>query len=231
MVTEYWNTNFNEKKLIMKKHLFIILSAFIFVQMGARAQSCAQLAPNYFSCGVPTNEFEYMRATSVNHGEQIQSNWCWAACVQMVLNYHGLKVNQMEVVSRIYGSANVNEPANEQQILYALSGWAPDFRGRFSAINAYGGFTSLQEIINGLSGKWPLIVGLKNPGGGVGHACVLTAIYYTNQYDNFGRFMGSVPEKVVIRDPWPDNPSRQEMSWQEFQSRLFMAIKIWVTRA
>ena len=213
----------------MKKYIFLLLSLF-YVHINLSAQSCSQTGPNYFSCGVPTNEFEYMRATSVNYGEQIQSNWCWAACVQMVLNYHGLKVNQLDVVTRIYGSPNVNEPANEQQILTALSGWAPDFSGRYSAINAYGGYTSIEEIITGLSGKWPLIVGLRNKGSNIGHACVLTGIYYSIQYDESGRFIGYLPDKVVIRDPWPQNVSRQELSWSDFQSRVFMAIKIWVTR-
>jgi hypothetical protein len=212
------------------KHLLII--AILLIQIVSNSQSCFQIQPNvnYYSCGIPTNEFDFMRATTVNQGLQVQSNWCWAACIQMVLNYHGLNVSQMEVVTKIYGSPYVNQPANEPQILNALSGWAPDTRGRYSGINAYGGFTSLQEIINGLSGKWPLIVGLSNPDGGVGHAYVLTAIYYSNQYDYYGNLVGIIPEKVVLRDPWPGNPSRQEFSWSEFQSRCFMAVKIWVTR-
>jgi len=212
----------------MKKLMLLVL--FLWAISISYSQSCIQLGQNYFSCGVPTAEFEFMRATSVNKGEQIQSNWCWAACVQMVLNYHGLNVTQLDVVTRIYGSPYVNEPADEQKILYALSGWAPDYRGRYSAINAYGGPTTVEQIINGLSGKWPLIVGLSNPGGGIGHACVLTAIYYSNQYDNYGRLIGVIPDKVVIRDPWPTNPSRQELSWAEFQNRAFMSLKIWVTR-
>ncbi len=196
----------------------------------AQQPSCQQLEQNYFTCGVPTSEFEYMRANSVNQGTQVQSNWCWAACVQMVLNYHGLEVSQRDVVTRIYGSPEVNEPAGEQQILAALSGWAPDNRGRYSGINAYGGYTTIEETINGLSGKWPLIVGMTNPNGGVGHAYVLTAIYYSYQYDYYGNFLGVVADKVVLRDPWPGNPSRQEYSWAEFQSRCNMAIKVWVTR-
>ena len=213
------------------KYLLLGLTLHL-IQTTSYGQSCIQVQPNvnYFSCGVRTNEFDYMRATSVNEGSQVQSNWCWAACVQMVLNYHGLYVSQMDVVTKIYGSPYVDQPANEQQILAALSGWAPDTRGRYSGINAYGGYTSLQEIINGLSGKWPLIVGMSNPNGGVGHAYVMTAIYYSNQYDNYGNIIGVVPDKVVLRDPWPGNQSRQEFSWNEFQSRCFMAVKIWVTR-
>jgi hypothetical protein len=40
----------------------------------------------------------------------------------------------------------------------------------------------------------------------------------------------TIPDKVVLRDPWPGNISRQEMSWFEFQSRLMMVFKVWVSR-
>lgn len=215
--------------IIKIKHLFLGLSLVLFHTF-SNGQSCIQIQPNFFSCGVPTYEFDYMRAISVNGGSQVQSNWCWAACIQMVLNYHGLYVSQMDVVTKIYGSPYVNQPANEEQILTALSGWAPDVRGRFSQINAYGGYTSLEEIINGLSAKWPLIVGMSNPDGGVGHAYVLTAINYSYEYDYYGNIIGAVPDIVVLRDPWPGNQSRQEFTWSEFQERCFMAVKIWVTR-
>lgn len=215
------------KKLNFLLIVFFLQSVFTNSTIG---QSCLQISQNYFSCGIPTREFEYMRATSINQGSQIQSNWCWAACVQMVLNYHGLYVSQTNVVTRIYGSPYVNAPANEQQILGALSGWAPDARGRYSGINALGGYTNVQEIINGLSGKWPLIIGMTNPNTNIGHAYVLTGIFYSNQYDYVGNVTGYYPVKVVLRDPWPGNISRQEFSWQEFQTRCFMAIKVWVTR-
>jgi hypothetical protein len=34
----------------------------------------------------------------------------------------------------------------------------------------------------------------------------------------------------VLRDPWPYNPSRLEMSWAEFTSRVQDIIRVWVTR-
>ncbi len=210
------------------KILFTIIS--LLLGSNLNAQSCVQYGDNYYGCGVPRNEFEFMRANSVNGGSQIQSNWCWAACIQMVLNYHGLYVSQKDVVTKIYGSPQANRPANETQILNALSGWAADSRGRYSSINAYGGYTTIQEIINGLSRKWPLIVGLSNPRGGVGHAYVMTAIYYSKRFDRFGNLIGFIPDKVILRDPWPTSPSRRKMSWNEFQRRAFMGVKVWVNR-
>ena len=45
-----------------------------------------RLGPNLFAAGVPSDQFEFFAAAS-QAGRQRQSNWCWAASVQMVLNY------------------------------------------------------------------------------------------------------------------------------------------------
>lgn len=207
----------------MKKIKLLILCLTILLSDLAFGQSIIQLGPNYFSAGVPSQEFEFYSAAE-HSGRQRQTNWCWAACVQMVLNYHGLYVTQEQVVQKIYGNL-VDQPAGQQQIMNALSGWAPNYQGRISQIYCQSGFTSINDITNNLAYKWPLIVGLRNPQGGIGHAYVLTAIYYsTDMYNN------TIPNKVVLRDPWPGSPSRQEMSWYEFSNRVMMAFKVWVTR-
>jgi hypothetical protein len=186
-------------------------------------QSIRRLGANYFTAGIPSQEFEYFSAAQ-HAGRQRQTNWCWAACVQMVLNYHGLYVTQEQVVQKIYGNL-IDQPAGHQQIMYALSGWAPNVQGGISQIYCESGLSSANEITTNLANKWPLIVGLRNPQGGIGHAYVLTAIYYsTDLYNN------TIPNKVVLRDPWPTSPSRQEMSWYEFSNRLMMVFKVWVTR-
>ncbi len=194
------------------------------------AQSCQQTGMNQYMCGVPTQEFNFMKANSVNGGAQMQSNWCWAACIQMVLNYHNLNVNQTQVVQRIYGTTAANQSANENQILNALQGWAPNNYGGVNRINAVGGYTSVQQMITGLSNKAPLIVGLRGHAGCVGHAYVLTAIEYQNTYNMYGQCV-QVPIKVVLRDPWPTAPygGRTVMSWNEFQQRAKMGVKVWVS--
>ena len=114
-------------------------------------------------------------------------------------------------------------PANLNQILYALTGWAPDTRGRFSTIYAtiYG--LTPSQLITDLSNNWPLIVGLR--GWPIGHACVLTTVEYT-------RIMSGFPwlTKAIYRDPWPGHFSRNEMLWQAFQLRTQYLIRVWVNR-
>tara|TARA_B110000093_G_scaffold157099_1_gene175192 strand:- start:4072 stop:4698 length:627 start_codon:yes stop_codon:yes gene_type:complete len=200
----------------------IVLLTFT-IWNNVNGQSIQRLGPNYFLAGVPTNEFDAWAAESVI-GNQRQANWCWAACSQMVLNYHGLYVSQEQIVTKIYGGL-VDRPANESQIRVALSGWAPNVQGRISNIYCQSGLTSVNEITQALASKWPLIVGLRNPNGGVGHAYVLTAVYYsTDQFNN------TIPDKVVLRDPMPGTDGRIEVSWQQFSNRLMMVFKVWVSR-
>lgn len=200
--------------------LLLLLSTFAEVASG---QSIEQLGDNYYGAGVPTAEFEVFAAPQFS-GRQRQTNWCWAACIQMVLNYHGLYVSQEQIVQRIYGSL-VDQPAGRNEILTALSGWAPNISGGSSYIYCQMGVSNANEITNNLAYKWPLIVGLSNPNGGIGHAYVLTGIYYsTDNYNN------TIPDKVVLRDPWPGNNSRQVFSWHEFSQRVMMIFKVWVSR-
>ncbi|MEP6673479.1 MAG: papain-like cysteine protease family protein [Chthoniobacter sp.] len=203
------------------KSLLCTLMIFGFVAGVCRADM-DQISPGYFVAGVRSVEFEFSAAPEMG-GRQRQANWCWAACVQMVLNYHGLRVRQEDVVQRIFGG-QVDAPGQPQQILAALSGWAPDVRGRYSAIQASPYVLQGSDIVRDLAYKWPLIVGLRNADGG-GHALVLTAVYYHVAPNNQPIF-----EKVILRDPWPSNPSRQELSWQEFVQRVGFMARVSVQR-
>lgn len=204
------------------KYSIIFLVTIIMVTSTSSLADIQQLDSNLFVAGVQSNEFEYFTSPQII-GRQRQSNWCWAASIQMVLNYHGLYVRQEEIVQRIYGQ-QTDQPANPNQILAALSGWAPDTRGRYSTIHASPYVLSGNQIVQDLAQKWPMIVGLQNPGA-IGHAVVLTAIIYS-----VDRFNNPVFHGVVIRDPWPGSASRQELSWDEFQSRLNFIARVYVQR-
>jgi len=183
------------------------------------AQSISQLGPNYYVAGVPSIDFYEVAEI----GSQRCPEWCWAACSQMILNYHGLYVTQEQVVTKIFGSLQCLS-ASTNDILNALSGWAPDMRGSYSTIHSEEGTYGPDDLVKILSYRWPLLVCLKNPDG-TGHAEVLTAVYYATDAGN-----NALIDKVVLRDPWPYNPSRQEMSWAEFTSRIQDIIRVWVVR-
>ncbi len=194
----------------------------------ASAPSSADTMPvgntGYYVAGVPTEEFVHFAAPE-GAGRQKMENWCWAACIQMVLNYHGLYVDQKDVVSRVFGGA-VDRPANGQQIMQALTGWAPDSRGRRSKIYADDYNLDPTTVINDLDLKWPLIVGLSGARGAAkGHAYVMTAVY-------FSKGPNGVPiiHRVVLRDPFPGYPSRIELDAGEFGQRLQFATRVYVER-
>ena len=200
--------------------LYLILCTI--VNNSIQAQSVQQLGPNYFAAGIPSNEFEFYTVAKIA-GRQRCPEWCWAASSQMILNYHGLYVSQEQIVTKIFGSLECS-PGTEEDIAEALSGWAPDASGRYSEIYCSTGVSSASEFVNLLAYKWPLLVCLNNPDGS-GHALVMTGIYYSvDQFNN------PIVDKVVLRDPWPFSPSRQEMSWAVFTSRLRTAFKVWVVR-
>lgn len=187
----------------------------------ARADKSQIPGTDVWVAGVPSEQFVHFAAAE-GDGRQRMQNWCWAACIQMVLNYHGLYVKQEDIVKRVFGGA-VDRPAGPQEILYALQGWAPDSRGRTSAVEADNRNLDPSSVIQDLEYRWPLIVGLQGAGN-TGHAYVLTAVYY--------QVMQGQPyiQRVVLRDPYPTKQSRLEMSMQEFMQRCTFATRVHVRR-
>ena len=179
-----------------------------------------QEGPNSFIAGVPTELFVHYTAPEVQ-GRQRQANWCWAAVIQMVLNWHDVIITQEEVVQRIYADKR-DAPATLEQVLTALHLTAPDARGRYSSVSA-SHTPAVQQIIDDLADRWPLIVGLT--GEPIGHAYVLTGVYYHLDQNN-----QPVIERVVLRDPLPGRPSRQEMTWDEFIKKAMWLIRVRVER-
>lgn len=157
---------------------------------------CAAVASEYFVPYVAEQEYD---------------NWCWAACIKMVLNYQGVQVSQSQIVQKAYGRI-VNSPANCDIMTNSADGW------RVSAytLEAWQESSVHQfELIDDLAKKYPVIIGLNMPGHDVGHAYVLTGIYFV--YDNN---MSKKPYRVILRDPWPDNPSKTELDWVDFCNRI-----------
>lgn len=199
------------------KTIKLLLFPVIFLSLISSAdaqRAIRQLDRNYYVAGPPSGEIKDIAA------KQRCMNWCWAASVQMVLNYHGLYVQQEQIVQKVYGSLPCRT-GNAQHIMSALSGWAPDSRGRYSQIYSQYGVYSGADIVDQLSRRWPIIVGLRQEG----HAYVLTAVYYS-----VDRWNNPVIDKVVLRDPWPTKPSRQEMPWDVFLAKQPEFFKVWVNR-
>jgi hypothetical protein len=60
--------------------------------------------------------------------------WCWAACIETVFSSHGYKVNQEEVVKKVFDS-EVCSPASAAQVIAAVGGvWSNKAGSSFRAV-------------------------------------------------------------------------------------------------
>jgi hypothetical protein len=198
------------------QRLLRAFAMFVVLALGIARADVVQTSPGVFVAGVRTENFQYVAA----EGRQHSPNWCWAACIQMVLQYHGLEVSQEQIVQKVYGGL-VDRPANGPQIIYALNGWMPDGEGHAARVRATSYGVSEQTVIDDLVHARPLIVGMHGWSGN--HAYVLTAISFSK--DAYG---GVHPLGVVLRDPWPNSMSRQEWPWQQFAPRVNFVARVQV---
>ena len=147
---------------------------------------------------------------TVGSRRQYLSQWCWAACIEMVFRYYGFRVSQARIVQETWGSI-VNLPGYPRQILRNLNrNWIDDRGREFGVIGdmySANPITASQDLAQDM----PLIIGT------TGHAMVLTSLrYLRNQFGN-----GEVTA-AVVRDPWPGR-GRRILSPQEWYGTNFLA--------
>ena len=174
-----------------------------------------------YQVGIPTIEF-ITRASPEVLGRQRESNWCWAASLQMVMAHHGIVLPQEAIVERTYGTL-INLTVDASQLVPTLSGWTTTKAGRlYTSVATQIDFPIAEYILDQLGKNQPLIAAISVPSG---HVVVVTGFTYdinplTNQL---------IPRSVIFRDPWPEHESKQELSWVEFQARFITMVGIdWV---
>lgn len=157
----------------------------------------------------------YVSAASV--GGQHMNQWCWAACIEMVFRYYGLRVPQEAIVQQTWGGI-VNLPGQPHQILANLNRPWRDATGRDFYVSGDSFSANPITAAQDLSQNMPLIIGT------MGHAMVLTSLQYVR--DQMGN--GEVTS-AIVRDPWPGK-RRRVLSAQEWVNTSFLA-RIRVSRA
>jgi len=202
-------TDRNMKRL---KPLLVILLLLVSVQ-----RSFAQdQQPVYV--GIHSDAFSYFASSQHN------TNWCWAASIQMIFNYYGIDITQEQIVARSYGVSPTgllpDWTGNEQVITANLNNWSVDNGGRQYTVRAYcyPGPPTPAYLIQELALKRPVLIGYQS-GPGSGHVVVITACSYINT-DN-----GPLIESIVVRDPWPDedntaNQGRKEWTGIELANKI-----------
>ncbi len=168
---------------------FLVFLAILFA-----ANSFAQ---KLYYVGIPSSKFNYISST------QEKGQWCWAASIQMVLNYYSIDINQKQIVERTYGTDAFGDipdwSASIQTIQANLNNWNVDNKGKNYIVNAQYGLGAPEPffLIEELSQQRPVIIGYKTDFGG--HTVVVTAISY------YESSMGPVIRSIVVRDPLPGN--------------------------
>jgi hypothetical protein len=144
--------------------------------------------------GIPSSYFNQVYA------EQQASQWCWAACIQMILNYYGVSISQYDIVRRSYGRdpyGRLPNWAGSYDIITAnLNNWGIDRNGtRYIVRASMGrGMPDPATLVDELANQRPVLLGYAT-GLWSGHAVVATAVKYSGYADD--PFIYS----VIVRDP------------------------------
>ena len=148
---------------------------------------------------------------------QYKDNWCWAACVQMVLDYYGVDVTQTRIVERAYGD-DYDLTANKNDIVEALNGW--HIKGYTVRAN-YERYKNAKTLIDAIASGRPLIIGLNEKYTSTGHAYVLTHIFFTKDYNG-----NMTPTRVVVINPANSGDLEESLEWSEFYKRINTIITV-----
>jgi len=167
--------------------------------------------------GIPTEAFDFVAAM------QQQDMWCWAACVQMILGYYGIRLTQEQIVSRVFGQP-FNEPASDEVISASLNGWGLTEQGKRFVVQSrvLAGPPAPPILFRELANRRPILLTF-NAGLAVGQAVVVTAA------SAIGRHIVS----LVYRDPAvapssSDAHGRIELSFEELAALLPMSRSHWL---
>jgi hypothetical protein len=155
-------------------------------------------------------------------GRQLESNWCWAASIQVSLNLLHIPIKQSQIVYETFGTL-ANLPGFPNQIAFVLNKWRWNNDRKPILIHSYQE-PSWRQVLIDLQNNVPVILGLKPANSTIGHAVVITGAVYNAVY----KMKGGIPyiEYLFIRDPWPYNQSLQKIPFINIRNEYQSAIGI-----
>lgn len=221
--------------MISRRHILAGASALTIYQ--PLAALGATRCSNNATWGIRTCEAS-LDLGSVETVRQRCKVWCWAACIQTLFAVRGYAVQQEAAVVRLFGTDKCQgEGATLDQMIATISGpWTTTDGRRFRAsarelklaslavqisegdnnARAPGYIEKLwtssgdaREIVEEVGKGRPLI------NLAVGHATVLETITY--QRDELFQFGPVGLTKIIVRDPWPENANRRELTAREIK--------------
>lgn len=188
-----------------------VFSVTSFAQKGVK-----KLDRNYYVAGPAAEEVEFIEATP-----ECQ-NWTWAACAQMLLNYHGLKVTQKQIIQKAYEGEEPCDTGTAPNIISAINRWSPASVEKVAKVLSGTGKFNDEEIVEHMSNGWPLIVSLDSRTKGE-QVYVIRAVYFSMDRLDWPKI-----DEVVLRNPWPLSPSEESMRWELLRSKKPKFYDVWV---
>jgi hypothetical protein len=211
------------KKACRARVVLLLLTISCFISVSAGSPPSATRQATYI--GIPRGNFEFVAAA------QQSSQWCWAASIQMVLNYYGVSIGQPQIVARTYGvSPNGQLPnwaGSFEAITANLSNWSIDNSGVPYVVQTSVGMGAPPPtlLLQELQAQRPVIAAYRS-GPNSGHAVVITAASYTpSQY-------GPIVQTVIVRDPWPSQINVQNRGRVEYPGASIAQVMeaYWIVR-
>lgn len=150
-----------------------------------------------FRSGVNSQYFNFY------YTRQYRTNWCYAACIEMIMRYNGIAIFQEDVAVRTCKtnafSDRTNCPASILQISERLNLCGTDRLGKSYCVDGiqYKGHPTAEWLIGEMRNHRPVMVAIK--GNTIGHVVLITGIEW--------RILPSGKKqifKMFIRDPWLD---------------------------
>lgn len=145
-------------------------------------------------------------------GEQEQSQWCWAACIQVTLAYHKIDRTQEQIVTSCF-KQKINAPmVHPEYARNALVNLKKAADGSVEIVGAkyFPGGPSGNDLVSELDSDHPVMMAYLNPDGKSGHMIVVFAAEYSNRPN------GKEVTKVTYWDPFPgrgiETVTRQELA-------------------
>jgi hypothetical protein len=170
-------------------------SKYMLILLGLWMISTSTLAQKLYYVGIPNSRMNYYASV------QQKPQWCWAASIQMVMNYYQVDIDQQMVVERTYGTNPDGElpnwSANVETIHLNLNHKGIDKNGKKYIVNARAGKGAPEPalLIDELSQKKPVVIAYQADFGG--HVVIITALSY------FETPRGPIIRSIVVRDPIP----------------------------
>ena len=189
-----------------------IFTALLLCLLLGRSQvSLAQFTQSAQYVGIPSSSMDYFAS------EQRNSYWCWAASIQMVLNFNGVDITQEQIVARSYGRDPYGQLPNWAGsfdiITRNLNNRSVDNSGReYIVTSAFGmGVPSVQVLLSELAKGRPIIIAYRGSITG-GHAVVITGASYVSTPN------GSQVLSIIVRDPDPSPQVQASNGRLEYQA-------------